>query len=416
MKSKQKKKYSLNKKSLFLLIILVFILFLVNSTTNRLYKKNKTVFPTYTTYIDSINTKGVAIFDEEVYTAKGSGIVLFNASEGEKVPVDFEIANINLMNDTSELKDELSQINAALSYKLNEEGKSVAINDEVNVTKIQEDLKNKDLLKAISDINELDLNTQKNVSVSNLTELMSSSIEELTEEKEKLSSQIAKSNISYKADYSGVVSFKIDGLEKYYTPENLGKLTIEYLDKHYKVSDFKSETKVENKDYLFKLVNNLSYYVALKIDDFEELKDLKLGDQLNLEVDGKEDILGQVVEINKEKKKGIIVLSVNTNFDELYSSRFHNFKIVLNEMKCFEIPKSAIIKRNSMAGVYVQEIQGLVRFVPIESIKSLENSVYVSTGDKDSYITLSEKTYKTITINDSIVINPERIRESQILN
>ncbi|WP_240648990.1 HlyD family efflux transporter periplasmic adaptor subunit [Anaerosphaera multitolerans] len=409
-------KFKFKNKTILILVAIVFIFFLLNSVTSKIYRKNKTVFPTYTTYVNSIAAKGFNVFNEKTYKASGNGIVLFNASEGQKVPVDYEIASINLMNDTSDLKDELTKVNAALNFKLKEEGKTPITNGSVNVYNIQDDLKNDNFTQAILDINELDINTQKNVSISTLTELMSYTSEELMEKKDTLAFQIAQSNISYKSEFAGIVSFKIDGLEDYYNFENIDKIDTAYLNKYNKLSEHLSKTKVEKGENLFKVIDNLSFYIALRIKDFKDIDDFKIGDILSLQSDNGTRFSGEIYKIKKNKSNGVVIINVNDCFEEIYPERINDFKIILDENKCFEIPKSAIIKRNNISGVFIQEIHGLVRFVPIELIESFEDTVYVSSGDKTGNITISDKTHKTITINDSIVINPMQIDESQILN
>ena len=81
-----------------------------------------------------------------------------------------------------------------------------------------------------------------------------------------------------------------------------------------------------------------------------------------------------------------------------------------------EIPKSAIIKRKGEFGVFVQEIHGLVKFVPIKVVVPFEDYSYISTGDKNSVIKLKDKSVKTVTLNDKIVLNPKQVEESKILN
>ena len=82
-----------------------------------MYKDYKTDFATLKTYEKKVHAIGFNILNEKVYTAKNSGICVYNTSEGEKVPVGHEIASLNMMDDTSDLNDELIKVNSALSYK-----------------------------------------------------------------------------------------------------------------------------------------------------------------------------------------------------------------------------------------------------------------------------------------------------------
>ncbi|MDU3751777.1 MAG: hypothetical protein E7G36_08660, partial [Peptoniphilus rhinitidis] len=66
--------------------------------------------------------------------------------------------------------------------------------------------------------------------------------------------------------------------------------------------------------------------------------------------------------------------------------------------------------------VYVEEIKGLVKFVPVDIISESNESVFINKGNKQSVINIGEKSYQTVTVNDALVINPKTVDESRILN
>ncbi|MGO3751366.1 MAG: HlyD family efflux transporter periplasmic adaptor subunit [Peptoniphilaceae bacterium] len=415
-KKEKKKKIFYRRRFFALLIFLIIFFFLIRSVTGRFYKTYKTVFPTLTTYIKSKDVKGYNIFNEKVYYAEANGVTAFNASEGQKVPVDFKIASINLMNDTSGLKDELIKVKSALSYKKNTESEgNKESNDLINIKKLQDDIKANNYIKAIEDINNLDISSEKSISISELSDLMSYSEDALEIKKDELIGQISKSNISYNAEYSGVVTFVVDNLEKYYKFDDLSTFTYEYLNKHNKIIKNETKSKIQESDVLFKLIDNINYYIALPIKDLKEIENPEVGDYINLKYD---DIFSyhKIIKINKSKNGNVLILAMNNIFNKIYKNRINDYSIILKNEKCFEIPKKTIIKRNGKFGVYVQEIHGLVKFIPIKVIHPLEESSYISKGDKNGYINIDNKSYRTITINDSIVINPKQVDESHVLN
>ncbi len=410
-KSSNKKR----RKFIIIFIGIIILFFISRAITGRLYKNYKTVFPTYTNYIRTKNIKGINIFDEKIYYAEGSGISLFNASEGQKVPVGFEIASINLMNDTSGLKDDLIRVNAALNYK-NQDSLKETANNKLSIKNLQDDIKNNNLSKAIADINEMDIYSTKSISISELTELLNYSEDALLARKKELAEQISNSNISYYAENSGIVSFLIDNLEKKYNLEDFDKYTYEYINENLNAKPNDTKTKVEINEPLFKLINNLNYYIAIPTKDLKSIGSPKEGEYLTLNSNVGAKLRGKIVKINTSKNGNVVILYLNSQFDKIYKNRINNYSLILRDEKCFEIPNSAIIKRDNLFGVYVQEIHGLVRFVPIRVIRPLENSSYVSKGDKNSYISIDNKTYRTISINDSIVLTPKQVDESEVLN
>ncbi|MDO5041146.1 MAG: HlyD family efflux transporter periplasmic adaptor subunit [Peptoniphilus sp.] len=403
------------RKFIIIFIGIILLFFISRAITGRLYKNYKTVFPTYTNYIRTKNIKGINIFDEKIYYAEGSGISLFNASEGQKVPVGFEIASINLMNDTSGLKDDLIRVNAALNYK-NQDFTKETVTNKLSIKNLQDDIKNNNLSKAIADINEMDIYSTKSISISELTELLNYSEDALLARKKELAEQISNSNISYYAENSGIVSFLIDNLEKKYNLEDFDKYTYDYINENLNAKPNDTKTKVEINEPLFKLINNLNYYIAIPTKDLKSIGSPEEGQYLTLNSNVGAKLTGKIVKINTSKNGNVIILYLNSQFDKIYKNRINNYSLVLRDEKCFEIPNSAIIKRDNLFGVYVQEIHGLVRFIPIKVIRPLENSSYVSKGDKNSYIRIDNKTYRTISINDSIVLTPKQVDESEVLN
>ncbi|CDZ74966.1 hypothetical protein ING2D1G_0807 [Peptoniphilus sp. ING2-D1G] len=415
-KLKDYKSSNKNRRKFIIVFISIIILFFVSrAITGRLYKNYKTTFPIYTNYLRTKNIKGINIFEEKIYYAEGSGVSVFNASEGQKVPVGFEIASINLMNDTSGLKDDLIKVNAALNYK-NKNLPTENVNNKLSIKNLQDDIKNNNLSKAIADINEMDIYSNKSISISEITELLNYSEDALLARKKELVEQISNSNISYYAENSGVVSFLIDNLEEKYASKDFDKYTYDYINKNLNAKANDAKTRVEINEPLFKLINNLNYYIAIPIKDLKNIGSPEEGDYLTFNSNLGAELKGKVIKINTSKNGNVVILYLNSQFDKIYRNRINDFSLILRDEKCFEIPNSAIIKRDNLFGVYVQEIHGLVRFMPIKVIRPLEHSSYISKGDKNSYISIDNKSYRTITINDSIILTPKQVDESEVLN
>lgn len=412
---KIKNKY-LWRRLLLLVFFLIFLTFLLKTVRGRDFSSYRTVFPTLTTYENDIDTQVYNIFHEKVYYSKGNGIAVFNASEGQKVPVDYEIANVNLMNDVSSLKDELQKIKSAIEYKKNgkqkeTQSKKIAFDDTIQMA-----IRDRNFESAINGINNLDIDSNTNVHLSDIKDFVKLSMEELEAKQKDLEDKISLSNVSYKAEFSGIVSYKIDGLEKAYSLDNIKEYTYDYLQEHSHMTNIDINTEVKENEALFKEIDNLSWNAALSINDYEKIKELHIGDSITLEVLNNQPLKGNIIAINRTANQGVIVASFNTMLADMYSKRIHEGKIIMERQKGYEIPKSAILSRDNITGVYVQEIKGLVKFVPIEILHENEHSYFISRGDRQGKIALGEKSYRTLTINDAIVINPKTVEDSSVLN
>ena len=117
-KNKRSKRKPLKGFLAFLLFILV-LFFLIRPIFTIGYKKLATARPKMTTYKNVIRGQGYTILSQSQFYAKNDGIVVYGAQEGERVPVDYEIATVNFQDDFSSQKDDLIRIQAAIDYKSN---------------------------------------------------------------------------------------------------------------------------------------------------------------------------------------------------------------------------------------------------------------------------------------------------------
>ena len=172
------------KRRVFALIIILFLLMIFGKLIrgNRV-NDYKTIFPTLTTFEKDIDTRVYNIFEEKAYFANGDGVVVFHASEGQKVPSGYEVANLNLMGDVSSLKDELAKVKASIKIKQGIE--PLEKESSKTFTKnLQEQIKNKDFTGVYYDINSTDNGINENINTAELKEYLELSDAALMQKKE----------------------------------------------------------------------------------------------------------------------------------------------------------------------------------------------------------------------------------------
>ncbi len=411
---KNKNKYI--KRRVFALLLILFLLMVFGKLLrgNRV-NDYKTIFPTLTTFEKDIDTTIYNLFEEKAYYANGDGVVVFHASEGQKVPSGYEVASLNLMGDVSSLKDELAKVNAAIKIKKGIEPLEKE-NSKTFTKNLQEQIKNKNFAGVYYDINSSDNGISENINTAELKEYLELSDAALNYKKKELEKEISKYNFSYRSEFSGIVSYKIDGNEEYFNISDLDKFTYKYLNRNYNFKNLEMETRVRKGEPLFKIINNLNWKVACTISNASNIANYNIGDSVKIQIPDIEDIYGVVEKINKDENHAVIIVSLDRYFENMYSNRVHDGKIIVNKTRGFEIPKSTLIERNDLTGVYVQEIKGLVKFVPVDIVSESNDTVFINRGNKQSVFSIGEKSYKTLTVNDAIVINPKTVDESRILN
>lgn len=190
MFEKIRRRQNRKKKRRRLLLVLLLLLILSGggySIYYRLVCAPKTEQPQEVCFRDVVRGDGYLLFDEETIFTKASGTAVYNVREGKKVPKGFRVADINVMNDNSKVKDQLIRIQAAIDFKndrTSEKSKDRINEEDENVIRnIQRFIRDEDYEKLISSINTLDLSTKHTVNVSELNELLKLSIPELEEKK-----------------------------------------------------------------------------------------------------------------------------------------------------------------------------------------------------------------------------------------
>ena len=299
-KSKKKKNKFFYRRLLALIFLLCIILFIIKFVRGRTFSDYKTVFPTLTTYEDDFKTKLFNIYNEKVYYSKGEGVAVFNASEGQKVPVGYEVCHLNLMEDVSSYKDQLAKINAALDLKKgiepNEDSDSLKFN-----TGIQEIIRDKNYESIYNDIDSLNMENKVTYSASELKEYMDLSESELLMQKKKLESAIDKYNVSYNAEFSGIVSYKVDGTEDKFDIKKLNKIDYNYLKQDFNFKKLEMNSQVKENVPLFKIIDNFHWKIAATVDNISKIKNYHIGDIAKIEVDDSKMIYGTIENINKTK-------------------------------------------------------------------------------------------------------------------
>ena len=419
----RKRKKKRRKAPWFLFILfLAGIIWIAYQVLQIGYKELDTAYPVLTTYRESVKGSGFSLFHEKLYRAGDEGIVIFHAQEGEKVPVGQEIATVNLMKDTSALKDRLIKIKSALDYKNNVTGpseKDYEITDQERniIENIQQFVRDHDFNSLIGAINSLDLNTRHSVNLPELSDVLDMSIEELETEKKELSKQISTNNLTYQSSFSGVVSYylpttenplEFDGDFNLFTYDKLKNLKIE--------QESVNKVKVKKDEPLFRVIDNLQWYVAVSLYNSKSLDTWDKGTKVQVSLDDHQLLRGEVVQFNKnDLNSGVMIIQMDEGFEEHYKMLHHQAEVVRSMEDAFIISSKCLVENKKKIGVYVQDLHGLVKFVPVKVLEENQDSVYLKRGIHENMIEIGKKSFKTIGLNDEIVLDPGKVEEKQLL-
>ncbi len=175
----------------------------------------------------------------------------------------------------------------------------------------------------------------------------------------KLLEEQLNNNIVYSvADKSGLVSYKIDGLEfiniKNFEPSHLSLQT--------KEQDNSAKTEIGNNEVVSKVVDNYLWYIAAEIDDeCEKQNEDKIGGYIGIEFTDKNlELDVKILEMFDEGDKTYMVLEIDRMVNRFLTDRFVNFRVVYEDYKGIKIPETAVTSKTfaKIPNIYFTYVNG----------------------------------------------------------
>ncbi len=428
--SYERRKKRRKVKSSFRIAIIAFIFIYLAFRSIPIFLANnvKTVLPIEETLIQSLSSQAIVIKDEVVYKAQGNGQLDSSIKEGERVPAGIEVVTINLLEDTSQLKLEIIEIeNAILSLSLTDTDIEVSKNEKTKISekeyKLIESIQVAINLNQYEKVNNLKLelglydNKPSDTYVDN--KLADQSMDSLKERRDILLEEISSNNIKYFTANSGIVSYLIDGYENIYLPKEFENYTYENLNLDSLDETSIVDNQVDIGSAVFKMIDNFQWFIALKIEDIKDVSEYEIGNKLTIQFENDEkELKGDIVAINNSDQKTVIVLKLKDYLHEYYKMRFSKVNIIKSKKQALKIPTKVILEKNGQAGVYIREINGIVKFRPISIISEDKDYTFIEKGDNKGHITIpnQENTLKTVSLYDEIFSSTSNIIEGKILN
>jgi len=369
----------------------------------------------------SVQYKGFVIRDEQVIEATASGHIKYFYPEGARVrnnnPVFGIVTDASMM---TLLDEQIFRANQNLSA------------DDPVFDESYEFLKNRIKNYVINQHNEPFVYTYeaKKQIMNDITEIRNTVIIQQSQQDSSSSSRLQVLEDQYneaitlvRADRSGLVSYKIDGLEGI----NIDSFQFGDVDLEPSIQDTSTKTMTENHQPVFKVVNNYLWYIAAEIDDECELiiEDknyigIHLIDQ-DLTLDVRKHTLQDVGD------KTYLILEIDRMVNQFLTERHVNFTITFEDYQGIKIPESsvttkeyAVIPAEYLTYIDKQYVvtkkvvseealgQETIDPVGVKNFKKIDNLAYVpisdnlSIGDSLSYTNAETMVTTEFTINETI--------------
>ena len=212
-----------------------------------------------------------------------------------------------------------------------------------------------------------------------------------------------KENSSYiQADDSGVISYRVDGLESKLTSDDLSYLSESFLnDLHIETGKLIASTTDSGK-----IVNNFKCNIACLLDS-EEAKNCEVGKTIKLRLQDSKEVPAKIVKKDQQASgKQLIVFEVTNSVVDLIKYRKVSFDVIWWSYSGLKIPNSAIKYEGDFAYV-IRNRAGLKEKIIVKVLKSndkysiVENYTYSELKDA-GYDMSSLSNKKTISVFDQI--------------
>lgn len=401
------KRRKIKHSKVFLIGIFAYII--INGITVFIGKNIDTLVVSNEKIEEYITTKGLLIRDEYIINSTMTGNIEAYFKEGDKVKNLDKVAyvynnNIDEANfkELESLEKEVIQI---------EEGQSSII--KADVDKVNKKIeKNKDniqtkLIQGKLGISKEVVELEEHIKDKNKllkSDLNSKPIINKKEEINKLNNKIEKNSDILQTNKSGIISYKFDGNESKYNIDNISELTIddiEYTENEY--IDILNEGVIKHGQPIARIINNIKQYLAIVVEE-NEIMNFKENNSVIIR-DKNNQINAKVHNIYTKNDKNVVVFEISEQNIEINDTRVAEFDIIYKSIEGIKIPKSSIVKKDNVEGVYIVSETGSAKFIEIKGT-SYENEEFIVID----YYKNEIEGVKTIDIYDEIILEPKKVK------
>ena len=411
---KKKQSYKLNIKLLVVtIIVFVFVICCVYNIIALFINPTDTFMIENGVVSSSDEGVGYIIRDEKPFQGENykNGIYQIK-SEGQRVAKGDPIFRYYTNNEESLVKN-IEELDLQIQDALEQNKNNIYSSD---IAALDSQIEGK--LKLISTTNNvrkiLEYNNQISSSLTKKAKLTGelspsgSYIKELISKRSKLEEQLNSGSEHIEATISGIVSYRVDGLEEVLTINNMNEIT----EKTLKDLKLKTGETVPTSSESGKIVNNYYCYIAT-VCDSKETENAEINDNVKLILSTGNEVKATIYNIvEQESGSKLVILKILNCVEELISYRKVSFEIIWWSQNGLKVPNSSIIEKDEMNYI-VRKRVGYTDDILVKVLNKSENysiiENYTSSELKElGYSTEEIKNMKSITLYDEILLRPSK--------
>ena len=190
-----------------------------------------------------------------------------------------------------------------------------------------------------------------------------------------------------KAPKSGVVSYRVDGLEETLTPNNFGALSKKMLED----LNLKTGQIVSTNEESGKIIDNFYCYIATIIDeDTLQKENIEVGSKIKIRLSNEKEVEAQIAYISKEnEKEDLVILKIERYVEELINYRKISFDIIWWNVTGLKVSNEAIHyeENNQELAYIIRKRVGYTDKIYVKVLKQSDKYSIIENYDDSSELT-----------------------------
>ena len=396
------------RKIIAILLTIAVIIYVVASILMLLQQTSDTYVVKQGTISEEDESIGYIIREEKVVKGENytNGIYAI-ASEGQRVAKGESIFRY-YSDSEQEIKDQMNGINYKIQELLEQEKNLTSTADIKSIEKqIEEQLKDINTLNNYQEITEAKKNIDNLINkkinfIGDATE--NKEIKSLVKERKSYENQLKNGSEYQKAEISGLVSYRVDGLEETLSPDKFNEITEQYLNN----LDLQTGKIISTSNECGKVIDNFKCYIAISMNS-QNAMSAKTGNAVKLRISNNEEYDAKIVQINEESGKRTIIFEISKMTEGLISRRKVIADVIWWNDSGLKVPKQALIQENGL--YYVIRNKAGIQTKLLVNVKRQTDKFAIITAYTDKelqelgFTSTEIRNYKKISNYDEIIIN-----------
>jgi putative membrane fusion protein len=402
------------KKILILFLILIIVMYSMYSIIKLIQNPTDTCLVENGKISFEESTNGYVIRDETVIKGENykNGIDQIK-TEGEKVAKNDSVFRYYTSGE-EELEEKIKELDVKIQEVMENENalysnysSDIKTLEEQIQKKIYEAYEQNDLQKVKEYKKDLNTYITKKAKIAGEKSPSGSYLKQLIEQRSEYENQLNSGSEYINAPVSGIVSYRVDGLENVLTTSNLESLTKEMLEE----LKLKTGQIVSTSNECGKIINNFYCYIAcvLKNENLE-LVNAKVGSSLKIRLSSSDECTATIEQISQEDdEESLVILKIYNCVEELINYRKISLDIIWWSESGLKVPNTAIKYETEDLAYIVRKRVGYTDNIYIKILKQNDTYAiiknYTETELKELGVSEDKiKSRRTISLYDELEI------------